>query len=69
MKHTLSDTDTNLLRFVQQHQQAVFSGILSTIAIDKLEYKVTDHTKFQLNADLTEMELSEIAEDSPVKAA
>lgn len=70
---SLKEHETNLLTFTRSHSEAIFSGILSTIAMDRLSYKVTDRTKFQLNGDLTEMSLEElpeeIPEESPVTAA
>lgn len=58
----LSDPDTKLLRFTRQHLDAIFSGVLSTIVM-KSDYKVTDHTKFQLNPELTEVTVEELEED------
>lgn len=62
--------DSNLLTFTQSHTQAIFSGILSTIAM-KNEYIVTDHTQFKLNEDFTELTVTELEEKSEpvIKAA
>lgn len=73
--YKLKEHETKLLVFIQQKQQAIFSGILSTIVADRLGFAVTDHTQFKLNAELTEMEISELepttqeAEESPIQEA
>lgn len=75
---SLKAHETNLLAFTQQHQQAIFSGILSTIVADRFGYQPTSNTKFTLNENLTEIVIEEIepekpsnppTEDSAVKAA
>lgn len=69
-KIELSKAETSLLIYVQNHQQAIFSGLLSTIAIDKHKIAVDDKTQFKLNADLTEMEISKIDDgENAIKAA
>jgi hypothetical protein len=70
-KHELTQTEQNLLAFVQNHQQAIFSGLLSTIAIDRLKVKVTDHTQFELSGDFKNITITEQNEDdeTAVKAA
>lgn len=68
----LKPSESNLLRFTHEHQQAIFSGILSTVAMDRLGYAVSEHTKFELNGDFTKIKLSELEPpkgESPVKAA
>ena len=62
--HKLKDTQASLLHFVRNHQQAIFSGILSTIAMD-LGYTVTDKTQFTLKDDLTELTMSELEAPEP----
>lgn len=74
--YQLSTEDQNLLTFVTQHQQAIFSGILSTIAL-KLGVKVGQHTQFLLSPDMSKMTISELEDqpetekpdESPVKTA
>jgi hypothetical protein len=71
---SLSEHETNLLSFVQNHQQAIFSGLLSTIAMDRLAVKVTDHTQFELSSDFKKITISEkpeqtAEEETVVKAA
>lgn len=70
-KIELSKAETSLLIYVQNHQQAIFSGLLSTIAIDKHKVAVDEKTQFKLNADLTEMEITQLEEDGKdaIKAA
>lgn len=58
--HKLNNTDVSLLNYIQRHQQAIFSGVLSNIAM-RLNYKVTENTQFQLSADLTELTITELA--------
>jgi len=58
-KHELKPQQTALLVYIRNHHQAIFSGILSTMAID-LNYKVTDKTQFSLSADLTSMTITEL---------
>lgn len=62
----LKPTQTDLLRFVRVHQQAIFSGLLSTIALEEKQ-DITDYTQFSLNEELTEMTLTEI--EAPKKQA
>lgn len=70
---TLKTNESNLLTFTRSHQEAIFSGILSTIAMERLGYNVTERTKFSLNAELTEVTLEELTDgpepESPVKEA
>ena len=67
MKVKLSPAETNLLFYIRKHSEAIFSGALSTIALDKHKYAVDENTKFELNADLTELEISQV--DQTAKAA
>jgi hypothetical protein len=57
---SLKPNETSLLHFVREKQEAVFSGILSTIAAERLSYQVTDRTQMKLNADLTEIVFTEL---------
>lgn len=59
-QYSLKAAETNLLRYVKQHTEAIFAGILSTIAADRLAYTVTPNTKFELTNDFTMMKLSEM---------
>lgn len=59
--HKLEDTDISLLRYTQRHQQAIFSGLLSNIAM-RLGYEVTENTQFQLSAGLDEITITELKE-------
>lgn len=60
----LDPAQTNLLNFIQQHQQAIFSGILSTIAIKDFKYNVDEKTQFRLNSDLTEIEITQLGDNT-----
>lgn len=59
--HKLADTDISLLRYVTRHQQAVFSGLLSNLAM-RLGYKVTENTQFTLSQDMSELNITELPE-------
>jgi hypothetical protein len=61
----LTPEQTNLIRFVYDKQQAIFSALLSTIATEH-NAPVTDKTQFALNQDLTSMEVKELKEE-PIK--
>lgn len=66
----LKPIETQLLVIVHNNQQAVFSAILSTFATERLGYAVTERTQFKLNAEMNEIEISEIpAPPVPVAAA
>lgn len=52
MKFSLKQTETNLIRFIKVHQDAIFSAALSTIAADRLAYHVTENTQFHLDENL-----------------
>lgn len=68
-EYKLSENDTHFLIYTRNHLDAIFSGLLSTIANDKLKYKVTDKTKFKLNANFTTVEISEEESDGAVREA
>lgn len=60
-QYSLQAHETQFLRYLRQHQEAVFAGYLSTIAGSRLAYAVTPNTKFELTGDMTVMKLSELA--------
>lgn len=69
---SLKPAESNLLIYVKNHQEAIFSGLISTIAMDRLAYKVTENTKFTLSEDFSKMTVEEIEkskEESPVVAS
>lgn len=69
---SLKASESNLLIYTKQHLDAIFSGMISTIAMDRLAYKVTDKTKFELSADYTTVTISEVVEpeeESPIKVS
>lgn len=55
----LSASETSLLQYVQQQQNAVFAALLSSIAGGRLGYRVTERTQFRLLDGMTRMEMSE----------
>lgn len=73
----LRPAESQLLAFTKHHQDAIFSGLLSTIAADRMSYPVTERTQFQLNADMNELTVIELPEpeedkaqeESPIKEA
>jgi len=75
-EYSLKPAESNLLIYVRNHLDAIFSGVLSTMAMDRLAYKVTDKTKFHLSNDFTTVTINEVedeqptgADDSPIKTA
>lgn len=58
--YRLKTAESNLLRFVQQHQQAVFAGVLSNIASESFGYVVDEHTQFEVSADYAEVKVTQI---------
>lgn len=64
--YSLKESETNMLRFVSMHQQAIFASLLSTIATDRLAYHVTEHTQFELSGDFTQIQIKEL--EAPVVA-
>lgn len=68
-EYQLSPADSNLLVYIKNHQDAIFSGVLSTIALDRLKYNVTDKTQFKISEDFSKITITELEEESPVKAS
>lgn len=69
--YSLKEQDTNLLIFMArqrndiiQNAQAIMSGVLSSIASDKLGYKVTENTQFKLSDDYKTVEVTEVAPEA-----
>ena len=58
-EYDLPESSTHLLIYTRNHLDAIFSGLLSTIANDRLNYKVTDKTQFKLNANMTKVTMEE----------
>jgi len=56
---SLSQSETNLLSFIQQHQQAVFVGVLSHISTDRLNVPVTEFTQFEISDGFKELKITE----------
>ncbi len=67
--YSLKEIESQFLTIMRNNQNAVFSGYLSTIAIERLGYKVTPRSQFILNEDLTEIKIQELPDDVPVAPA
>lgn len=67
-QYSLTAHEANMLRFVNNHQNAIFSGLLSTIAGSRLGYTVTERTQFQLSPDFSQMTLMELEVPEEAKA-
>lgn len=65
----MKSSETNTLLVMQSNHQSTFSGVLSLIAQERMGYQITPRTQFKLNAELTTIEISEVAEDVPVAVA
>ena len=57
---SLQTSETQFLRYLKQHQEAIFAGYLSILASSRLGYKVTPNTKFELSNDFTHIQLTEL---------
>lgn len=68
-KFNLKETESRLLLIVHNNQQAVFSAILASIAVDRLGYNITPQTQFKLDDKLSTIEIEEIPEQVPVAKA
>jgi hypothetical protein len=65
-KYGLRAAESEQLVFVKSHLDAVFSGVLSTIAAERLGYRVTSNTQFRLSPDFKSVEIWErAAEPAP----
>lgn len=60
VEYALTKGEGNLIAFTQQHIQAIISGILSTIATDRLNYTVTPFTQFEVAPDLMSIRIREM---------
>lgn len=65
----LKDVETQTLMILQSSHQRSFAATLSLLAQERMGYRVTDRTQFKLNANMTEIEISELPEDVPVAGA
>jgi hypothetical protein len=65
----LKDAESQTLRVLQGNHQASFATVLSLLATERMGYKVTQRTQFKLNAEMTEIEISELPEDVPTANA
>ena len=59
-QYSLQANETQFLRYLKQHQEAIFAGYLSTIAGSRLGYRVTPNTKFEITNDFTNLQLTEL---------
>lgn len=70
--YKLRPADSNLLIYTRNHIDAILSGLISTIAMDRLGYKVTDKTKFTLSDDYGTLNITELddePEENPIRTA
>jgi len=65
----LKQIDTQLLVITRQNHNAVFSSILSTIAIDRYGYPITQNSQFVLNDRMDELTIQELEPQVPVAKA
>lgn len=65
----LKDVETQTLMILQTSHQRSFAATLSLLAQERMGYRVTEHTQFKLNADMTEIEISELPPEVPVAGA
>lgn len=61
-RFNLKKGESQLLIFIRNQQQAQFSAMLSYIAAERLSYPVSERTQFKLNADLSEVEITELSD-------
>lgn len=59
-EYGLRPADRNMLIYVRNHLDAIFSGLISTVAIDRFGYKVTPNTQFRISDDFTKVTITEI---------
>lgn len=57
---SLKRNETELLIFTKQHSDAIFSGLLSNLAADRLAYQVTERTQFSLEDNMTKLVITEL---------
>jgi hypothetical protein len=67
-QYSLNPTQSNLILFTQQHQQAIIAAIMSNIAYD-MGYTVTENTQFELSNDYKVLKIHEIVPETVVKKA
>jgi len=63
----LKKNESALLNFIRDKQQAVFSAVLSSIAIERLGYQVTQNTQFSLTDDLSKLTITEAIQEPPTE--
>jgi hypothetical protein len=56
---SLKKQETEKLRLLRQHLEAIYSIEVSTIAADRLAYNVTPNTQFHLSPDMTSLRIFE----------
>lgn len=64
----LKPVETQTLVILQSSHQRSFAALLSLLAQERMGYNVTENTQFKLNAEMTEIEISELP-DVPVATA
>jgi len=71
-EYNLKPSDSNLIMYMRRQCDAIMSGLISNIAMDRLGYTVTEKTQFSLSDDyatITITEAEDVKADSGVKAA
>ncbi len=61
----LKEAESQTLMILQQDHQRTFAAVLSLLAQERMGYKVTQYTQFNLNAEYTEIEISELPPTAP----
>lgn len=58
-KYSLTGVETQLLKVTQMNFQTVLSNEMAMIAVQRLNYPVSQNTRFVFNDDMTEVTISE----------
>jgi hypothetical protein len=58
-QYSLSQSQSNLIVFTQQHQQAIIAALLSSMAYEA-GYNVTEYTQFELSNDYRTLKVTEL---------
>lgn len=58
-QYSLTGIETQLLKVTQQNFQTVLSNEMAMIAVQRLNYNVTQNTRFVFNDDMSEVTISE----------
>jgi hypothetical protein len=58
-KFSLKEVEAQLLRVTHQQMMNIITNEMALIAIERLNYQVTEQTRFEFNADMSEVEITE----------